>query len=404
MFYSRITLLAAGEGDLSEPAISSDRKMLAFVKGQGQTESIYVRRIAEGDPIRLSHEEGHELEPAFAPNDERIVFAPYPAGSAQSQICIVPVLRGELTCMLDGGRDPAWSPDGSRLAVVFEKENRVQALATVRRDGAGLRIIFTADATYPFLRNPSWSADGRSIAIERSMAGIDGEIWLVPADGGTASRLSATSPGVFTRHPIFTPDGKGIVYSSNLAGATDLWYYSFGEHQRPVQLTEGPSPEEWPSVSRTGRVVFASDESRDALFVADLHSGATSRLLNHSPHLWALSISPDGQEIAFSQVDYSGMWRIWTVPVAGGDPRPLTSGEAPQLYSRFSRDGQWITYFTRVPGASRIGRVPRQGGAAQPLTPRDEDAAFGDLSPDGNDRGPRRRATRHSLLRRGRPF
>jgi TolB protein len=123
--------------------------------------------------------------------------------------------------------------------------------------------------------------------------------------------------------------------------------------------------------------------SRDALFLTHLATQATLRLLSHSPSLWAPCISPDGSEIAFSQGEYNGMWSIWTVAGAGGRPQQLTSGQAPQIYGRFSRDGQWLIYFTWVAGKSRIWRVPRSGGAAQPLTPADEDAAYADLSPDG---------------------
>jgi TolB protein len=115
-----------------------------------------------------------------------------------------------------------------------------------------------------------------------------------------------------------------------------------------------------------------------------LVTGATSRLLSHSPFLWAPCISPDGTDIAFSQGEYNGMWSIWTMPVGGGDPRRLTSGQVPQIYGRFSRDGRWLIYFTWVAGRDRIWRVPRRGGAAQPLTPANEDAAYGDLSPDGH--------------------
>src|SRR5579885_2433540 len=53
-----------------------------------------------------------------------------------------------------------------------------------------------------------------------------------------------------------------------------------------------------------------------------------------------------------------------------------------QRRSRSSRDGKWITYFTWAPAASRIWRIPRLGGTPQPLTPSNEDAAYGDLSPD----------------------
>jgi Tol biopolymer transport system component/DNA-binding winged helix-turn-helix (wHTH) protein len=381
---SNLTLLLAGEGNLSEPAISSDGRMLAYVKGAGRSQKIYLQRVAGGNPIRLSHEDSREAEPAFAPNDERVAFTRYPPGSIKPQICLAPLLGGELACVVAGGRDPAWSPDGSRLAFVLEQPDGIQALAISRSDGTGLRVILRADGAYPFLHHPSWSANGRSIAVERSIGGVESEVWLVPVDGGKAFRLSPPAPTVFRHHPVFTPDGRGMVYSSNRAGATDLWYYSLEKQPRLFQLTRGPSPEEWPSVSRTGRVVFLTVDARDVLFLTHLATGATSRLLSHSPFLWAPCISPDGTDIAFSQGEYNGMWSIWTMPVGGGDPRRLTSGQVPQIYGRFSRDGRWLIYFTRVAGRDRIWRVPRHGGAAQPLTPANEDAAYGDLSPDGH--------------------
>jgi Tol biopolymer transport system component/DNA-binding winged helix-turn-helix (wHTH) protein len=381
---SNLTLLLAGEGDLSAPAISSDGKTLAYVKGTGGSERIYLRRVAGGNPIRLTREEARESEPAFAPDDERIAFTRYPPGSTQPQICVAPVLGGEIAFIVAGGRDPAWSPDGLRLAFVLEQPNGVQAMATSRSDGTELRIILRADGSYPFLHHPSWSADSRSIAVERGVGGSESEVWVVPADGGKASRLGNAAPTVFRRNPVFTPDGKGMLYSSNRAGATDLWYCSIGKHPHTVQLTQGPSPEDWPSVSHTGKVIFLTVNSRDVLFLARPATQSILRLLSHSPLLWAPCISPDGSEVVFSQGEYNGMWSLWTVPVAGGYPRQLTSGQAPQIYGRFSRDGRWLIYFTLVEGRSRIWRVPRHGGAAQPLTPANQDAAYGDLSPDGH--------------------
>jgi Tol biopolymer transport system component/DNA-binding winged helix-turn-helix (wHTH) protein len=381
---SNLTLLVGGEGDLSEPVISSDGKTVAYVKGEGGSQRIYLRRIAGGEPVRLTHEEARESEPAFAPNDERIAFTRHPAASIEPQICVAAVLGGEAIALVNGGRDPSWSPDGSELAFVLDRAGGTQALATSRSDGTGPHTILTADGAYPFLHHPSWSADGRSIAVERSIGGTESEIWTVPAEGGEPARLGGPAPTVFRRHPVFTRDGKGIIFSSNEAGATDLWYSTLGKQLRSVPLTRGPSPEEWPSISHTGRVVFSTVNSRDALFLTRLGTHWTSRLLSHAPFLWAPCISPDGTEIAFSQGDYDGMWEIWSVPVAGGHPHPLTSGQAPQIYGLFSRDGQWLTYFTSVAGRSRIWRVPRGGGAAQPLTSTNEDAAYGELSPDGH--------------------
>jgi Tol biopolymer transport system component/DNA-binding winged helix-turn-helix (wHTH) protein len=401
---SKLTLLVASDGDLSSPAISSDGKLLAYAKGQRIAQRIYLRRVAGGNPMRLSREEVREADPAFAPDDERIAFTRYPARPSRPQICTLPVLGGEPSCLLPGSREPAWSPGGRRLVFVLERKDGTEALATSKADGTLLQIILPPSSVYPLLHHPTWSADGRSIAVDRSADGFGAEIWIVPAEGGRPSVLNTVRAGVFERHPIFTRDGKGLVYSSNRGGATDLWYQPLERGRTEVQLTRGPSPEDWPSISWSGRMVFLSAESRDVLFVTDLRTGATVHLLNHSPHLWSPAVSPGGQDIAVSAGEYDGMWNIWTVALSGGDPRPLTSGEAPQVYCRFSRDGQWIIYFTRTPGAARIWRVRCQGGPAEPLTPANEDAAYGDLSPDGRtlafartDRG----ATRVYLKRVG---
>lgn len=380
---SEMSLLLAGKGDLLNPAISPDGTMLAYVKITGTSHAIQVRRITGGQPVTLFHDPAREAEPAFSPDGERIAFTRYPAPAGQPQICIGPALGGEFFTAVEGARDPAWSPDGKRLAFVFERPGQPQELATAAIDGTDIRPILASDSTYPFLHYPSWSPDGRTLAVERSMGGAHGEIWLLSSQGGVAGRLRTARSNVVLHHPVFTPDGKGLIYSSNRAGATNLWYRSLKDGSS-TQLTSGPGPEEWPSISRDGRVVLLEYTAEDRLFVSRLDHPAPKSLLSHSPFLWEPAFSPDGREIAYSQGEYNGDWRIWAVPVTGGDPRPLTSGPVPQIYGHFSHDGQWLVYFTWAPGAGRVWRVPRRGGAAEPLTPANEDASYGDLSPDGS--------------------
>ncbi|MGH9406706.1 MAG: winged helix-turn-helix domain-containing protein, partial [Terriglobia bacterium] len=379
----RLTLLVSGEGDVSDPAISPDGAMLAYVRLDKGIGHIYVRGLAGGNLLRLVKEADREAEPAFSPDGERIAFTKLPAGSTEPQICVVPALGGSPHCIINNARDPAWSPDGEHLAFVLEQRDGAEEVATARSDGAGLQVIMASDGTYPFLESPSWSADGRTIAFVRSMGGVSGEIWLAPAAGGAPKRFLEASPGVGLRHPVFTPDAKSLIYRSNQNGADDLWRADLGKAHRPVQVTSGPGVERWPSISRLGQVVFVESQSRNTLLVTRLQTGATQHLLRHSPHLWAPAFSPDGLEISVSEEEYDGRWRVWITSLSGADPHPITSGDEPDIYSRFSRNGKWITYFTWTPGGSRVWRVPRAGGRAEPLTPSGEDDAYGELSPDG---------------------
>src|SRR5262249_39758928 len=155
------------------------------------------------------------------------------------------------------------------------------------------------DTTYTGFQDLTWSPDGSQIAVIRSMGGVTGEIWIVPVSGGPPRRLWKDPPEVFSRSPVFTPDGRGIIHSSNRGGATNLWLLPM-DGAPPVRLTTGPGPDETPSVARDGTIAFLNSRGRVGLFVTDLESGKSRELMSHSMILWAPAFSRDGSEVAFS--------------------------------------------------------------------------------------------------------
>ena len=80
--------------------------------------------------------------------------------------------------------------NGAKLAYVLAKPGEPEVLAITSLNGAETRTILAADAVYPFLGKPSWSFDGTTIAVPRSRGGNARDIWLVPANGGTATRFT----------------------------------------------------------------------------------------------------------------------------------------------------------------------------------------------------------------------
>jgi Tol biopolymer transport system component len=141
----------------------------------------------------------------------------------------VPALGGSVSCVITPVADAAWSPDGTRFGFL----RRVSAgspveLVSARTDGSDVRVLLRTDSRYPFIRHPAWSADGADLAIVRGLGGISGEIWPVPASGGEPRKLSDEGPTVFSESPFFTPDSRGLVYSSNRGGATNIWFRPLG--------------------------------------------------------------------------------------------------------------------------------------------------------------------------------
>jgi Tol biopolymer transport system component/predicted Ser/Thr protein kinase len=379
----RLTLLVSSDKPLSDPSLSPDGKMVAYVAEERGQIDLFTGRVAGGARVRLTNDESFEERPEFSPDGERIAFTRMGAENRIPEIRIIPALGGPVARVVSGAVDPAWSRDGGRLAFVLLRPGEPDTLAAAAADGSDLRVIARGDATDPFFRHPTWSPDGAQLAVVRSSGGIAGELWVVPAAGGTPRRVSYDPPGVFSNDPVFTPDGRGLIHQSNRAGATNLWLQPLGGGPL-TRLTTGAGPDESPSVARSGTILFVNSRARSVLLLHDLRTGHTRQVLAHSDILWAPVFSPDGLEIAFSRSEADGTWHVWIVPAEGGEPRRVTSGRLPEIYPRFFPDGASITYHTWSSGADRVWRVPKAGGPPTALlTARQDDNAYADISPDG---------------------
>jgi Tol biopolymer transport system component len=358
--------------------------MLAYIADgpPGQVD-LYASRVSGGARIRLTDDLAREGEPRFSPDGEHISFTVGGAGTDLSAVRVLPALGGTTVATIPDAADAAWSPDGRRLAYVRRSAGgKGRELAVSATDGSNARAVLQGDSRYPFLRNPAWSPDGQTLAVVRGTGGIAGEVWLVPADGGTPRRAIDEPESVFSDWPSFTRDGRALVHASNRGGATNIWSLPLSG-EAPVQLTTGAGPDESPSVGRDGTVAYVNSRWQNTLDVHDLESGSVRTLLIHSPHIWGPAVSPDGSEIAFSRGEVDGSWHIWTITSHDGRVRQTTSGEAGEVYPRYSPDGKSL-FFHTWNAPRRLGRVPAAGGSVTWLSFGDAVAeTYADLSPDG---------------------
>jgi serine/threonine protein kinase len=378
-----LKLLVSSTGGASDPALSPDGKMLAYVAEADGHRDIFVCRVAGGERIRLTNDDAEESCPGFSPDGERIVYTRLGSKKPSPEAWVVPTFGGQATRIMENALDAVFSPDGKQLAFVLRRPGEGDVLARSAADGTNISRIMKSDGSYPFFRTPSWSPDGKYLAVTRSLGGIAGELWLVPIADGPPHRFSNDPPGISSHRPVFTPDGHGIVYESNRAGAQNLWMLPL-DKRPPVRLTSGPGPDTMPAIAHNGSIAFLNARSRYSLVIHNLVTGQAREILTHSAFIWAPAFSPSGRELAYSRAEQDGAWHIWIVPVQGGAPRQLTFGSLPEIYPRFSPDGASIIYNTWSPGPDRIWRVPRTGGPPAALTPaRDDDDQYADISPDG---------------------
>jgi serine/threonine-protein kinase len=357
----RLSLLVSSEGRAFSPHLSPDGSMVTYVAGDGIRVDLFVRRVRGGEPVQVTNDPGFEDDPVFSPDGERIAFTRRDSLGGVPGIWVVPTFGGDPVPVTRNARWPTWSPDASRIAFVEEHAGEDDALVTTTPDGRDKEVVFRNRAPYLALQRPAWSPDGSQLAVVRSIGGITGEIWLVPAHGGAPRRLSRDPAGVVSHDPVYAPDGRSIIHASNRAGTTNLWRTPLDGSQ-PVRLTTGAGPDRGPSVARNGSIAYLNSRSRHVLLLFDLQTADSRTLVSHPAFVWGPAFSPDGRELAFSQAEVDGSWHIWMTALDGSSPRRLTVGTPPQTYPRFTPDGASVIYMTwATPG--RVWRVPREGCA-----------------------------------------
>src|SRR5262249_16876841 len=106
----------------------------------------------------------------------------------------------------DSYRDPTISPDGKKLAVALGDPLRTIWIIDLAQ---GTRARLTFDTSLHI--NPTWSPDGRSVAYTAGTPPNVG-IHRKGVDGSTPDELLVEEKGVTLQAPVFSPDGKFLVY------------------------------------------------------------------------------------------------------------------------------------------------------------------------------------------------
>jgi uncharacterized protein YjdB len=202
-----------------EPSPSPDGTQVVFaisqqdMQGQWQHDLFIVNR--NGANMRwLTRAPGLEDQPHWSPDGRKILF--HGVDNGRADLFVINVdgtgltnVTSAMPAEVTDKRDPAWSPDGSRIAFIAVRNGQYKVW-TIGADGSNAAQLTTDTG---FDESPTWSPAGDRIAFTRynATATANGDdVMIVSAQGGTPSRLSL--PGD-QRSPSWSPDGRLIAVS-----------------------------------------------------------------------------------------------------------------------------------------------------------------------------------------------
>jgi Tol biopolymer transport system component len=374
------------------PHFSPDGSTILFTRRSGIRTSLFKVPLLGGEPRRVVED---AIDGSWSPDGQQIAFMrPHPA--APGKLAAVSVMLAAS----DGGAPrvvtrlenmaalaPRFSPDGKKIALSVNGISgesfwiRLVDVAT----GAVEPAVDPEAGMRPWTSN--WTPDGRLVYVRGqvtagSLAGASGRAAVLDTRTGETSVLYASPDSlgrlgvlpsgglvveqqtfrqnvvVWTagsearrltfgraadRQPVYSPDGRSIVFSSDRSGNLDLWSAAV-ETGEVRQLTDDPANDWDPSFTRDGRLLWSSNRSGHfEIWTAEGDGTAPRQLTHDKEDSENPALSPDGRFLIFGSTRAS-QGGVWRAKADGSDTTPLVQGliGLPEI----SPDGQYVLYLS----------------------------------------------------------
>jgi eukaryotic-like serine/threonine-protein kinase len=410
------------------PTFSHDGRMLAFIRSESSRPGqVYVKRLPDGEPMRLTNDDLQKQSPKFSPDGARIAYGALNPITGWDT-WVVSVLDRQTQLLLSNASGLAWidvgagqsrllfselTGRGHQMAIASSTGSRTEHRAVYMPPESGMahRSYLSPDrkqvlvvemgfnaAWLPCRMTPfdgsspgrpvgppdapctdaAWSRDGKWMYFSANTGG-GFHIWRQRVPDGTPEQVTF---GVTEEEGIdFAPDGRSFVTSVGSRQST-VWVHDSGGDRQITSEGYGFLPAISPDGTKLYYLVGAGGARSvvsGELWVAELMSGQRQRLLPDFP-MQHYSISVDGQHVVFVGADDAGRSPVWLAALDGRSaPRRVSSRYASRAFFGAGND---VIFVGEDEGAKFVYRVKGGGSEAEKIVRTSNTSAFS-VCPDG---------------------
>lgn len=390
-YYSAVPLMSEAGAQLCS-SFAPDGERVAF-SWDGEKEDnfdIYVKQIGGGTPLRLTSDLRPDMSPAWSPDGRSIAFMRFSPDNTGEVLLISSAARGserqlaKVTAPYPDYRNLkllAWSPNGRWLVVLDVRGIQAgSGLSLLSMETGEKRKLTVPPAGYDDLE-PAFSPDGTRLAFVRRASRFAGDVYMV--EMSKAMQVRGEPKRLTFDHrpngsPVWMPNGQALLFTRyDLPGRPSLWKMTLSNPPRlePVPIS-ADNASALALSPRGDRLLYASQMNNANLWAVDLPVAGSSRRGIAIPRPWSASsqedltpsFSPDGRQVAF-QSTRSGWDEIWVADRDGSHPHQLIELRGSVAgFPHWSPDGKKIVFHSRQQSYARLFLLDLSAGRPTPLS------------------------------------